>query len=720
MVLSVGFPFAMVGPRAVGGAEVVLSEIERGLSGLGFRSVVVAREGSTPAGQLYATPVPAGEIDDAVRAQVETAQQANIDRALAEHPIALVHLHGLDFQRYRFPADLPVIVTLHLPPAWYPEAIWHLPAGYQLICVSETQRAACPESARSQIEVIGNGVPLPDRTSLRLDGGRYALMLSRICPEKNLHTGFEAARLAGVSAILGGEVFPYREHLRYFAEEIEPRLTAPVREHTPRSRSSLPAADARFLGPVTGHAKVRLLSRAACLLLPSLAPETSSLVAMEALAAGVPVVAVASGAVPEIVEHGRTGLLVSAAGDVAAHLATALRQSASLDRLLCRQTAEARFSVEKMLEAYAALYRRLARPHPMQTKAPAQVPSSVRNVERSDAEPRHEVKTMLLPGIDALESLQSAWEELWQADPTATPFQHPAWLLPWARQFGPDGVVQTIEQRDGRGRLLGLLPLFSYQEPLDGTHKTLLLGTGTTDYLGGTFGPADATFLAGQALTHSSEVLPTNSRLEFLQLRSDSPLLQAGASLSKLHESLAEPCAVLATAPALPPKVGANVRRYRRRAEAQGVLNFAVASNPSQVAIFFDELVNLHSERWQARQETGVLSDPRVVQHHLEAMPALLAAGLLQLFRLRCGQVTVAVLYALGDSRERPIRRLHLYLIGIDIRRIDISPGTLILHSVLEYARQHGFAELDLLRGGERYKELWGALSTPTYALRSD
>ncbi len=710
----------------MGGAEVVLSEIEAALPTLGFRSVVVAREGSAPVGTLYATPAPAGEIDDAARLLAEAAHQANIDRALEEHPVSVVHMHGLDFHRYRFPAGMPVIVTVHLPPGWYPDLIWHLPPSYHLVCVSETQKSACPASAQQRMEVIGNGVPMPDRADLRPEG-RYALMLARICPEKNLHTGFEAARLAGVPTILAGEVFPYPDHLRYFAEEIRPRLTAPNRTHADRRREAHPAADARFLGAVTGAAKSRLLRRAACLLLPSLAPETSSLVAMEALAAGVPVVAVASGAIPEIVDSGRTGLLVPPDGDVAANLASALREVRTLDRALCRSMAEARFSVTKMLGTYAALYRRLARPRSVESIRVTENNRSPDGKKNAAAEPDRNVHgkvdkephTTLLIGIEALEGLQTAWAELWRADPTATPFQHPAWLLSWARQFGPDGVVQAVQQRDDKGRLLGLLPLFAYRDPSQGTHKLLLLGTGTTDYLGGVFQPIPASSLAEAALRFALTEIPAWNRLDLPQLRIDSPLLEAGRGMGSLASSEAESCAIVFVEQALPGKVDANIRRYRRRAEIEGPLLFTVASGQAEAEEFFEELVRLHRERWETRQEAGVLNDPRVLEHHREALPPLLEAGLLRLFRLRCGEGTVAVLYALADPVDRPLRRLYLYLIGIDMRRSHLSPGTLILHAVWEYARKQGFAQLDLLRGGERYKEFWGAVPSSTHALHA-
>ncbi len=721
-ILSIGFPFAVVGETAVGGAEVVLSEIEAALPGMGFRSVVVARAGSQPRGTLYATEVAPGEIDDSLRAEVEAAHQTNIDRALAEHPIALVHMHGLDFGRYRLPVGLPVVVTLHLPPNWYPETVWDVPANYSLVCVSATQRQTVPLHARDRVQVISNGVPLPERGSLR-PGGRYALMLSRICPEKNLHAGFDAAGLAGLPALLAGEVFPYRDHLRYFAEEIQPRLTAPATGHMHRNRNETSAPDARFLGPVTGVAKARLLSRAACLLLPSLAPETSSLVAMEALAAGVPVVAVASGAVPEIVESGRTGLLVPPAGDITGNLAAALRQVPSLSRDLCREAAEARFSLADMLKAYAALYRQLALPDPKPLVDPSRQPTAPDAAKLAPSAvlfPAVHLVTSVVRSLPALEALAIDWAGLWAADPAATPFQHPAWLLPWARQFGPDGAVQAVMQRDEQGPLLGLLPLFLYTETATHNRKLLLLGTGTTDYLGGIFHPSAAGSAGAAALRFVMERMPDWDSLDFLQLPGGSPLLAASADLPGMKRGPAEPCAAVDADRPLPAKVGANVRRYRRRAEARGALTCTVAATAEEAAASFDSLVLLHRERWQASDEPGVLEDPRVRKHHREALPALLSAGLLRLFRLACGPDTLAILYALADPPQRPRRRLYLYLIGINVHCGELSPGTLILHEVWAYARREGFAHVDLLRGGETYKHLWGAVPETTFALHTE
>jgi glycosyltransferase involved in cell wall biosynthesis len=66
----------------------------------------------------------------------------------------------------------------------------------------------------------------------------------------------------------------------------------------------------RFHGPFAEGEQPRVLSAIDLLVLPSVWWENSPLTVLEALAAGIPVVASAIGGLPEIVAHGDTGLLV--------------------------------------------------------------------------------------------------------------------------------------------------------------------------------------------------------------------------------------------------------------------------------------------------------------------------------------------------------------------------------------------------------------------------
>ena len=142
-----------------------------------------------------------------------------------------------------------------------------------------------------------------------------------------------------ISVLLGGQVFPYAEHEDYWRTSIEPLLTE---------------GQHRFLGPLGFLRKRRLLNAARCLVSASVAPETSSLVAMEALACGTPVVAVNTGALSEIIEDGVTGFLVRNATEMAAAMRAAPQLSPEAAGM--RSTALlGRCHVEPLCRAYADL-----------------------------------------------------------------------------------------------------------------------------------------------------------------------------------------------------------------------------------------------------------------------------------------------------------------------------------------------------------------------------
>ena len=92
-------------------------------------------------------------------------------------------------------------------------------------------------------------------------------------------------------------------------------------------------------------------------MIPSIVSETSSLVAMEAMACGTPVIAFRAGALPDIIDHGQTGFLVS---DVAG-MSRALKDVDDLNPETCRKVARARFSARTMTARYLRVYQSLVR-----------------------------------------------------------------------------------------------------------------------------------------------------------------------------------------------------------------------------------------------------------------------------------------------------------------------------------------------------------------------
>lgn len=337
-VLSVAFPFAPVTADPVGGAEQVLAQLDRRLVELGHASVVIAAAGSRVRGHLV--PLPA--IADALNAEACIRQHACVREAivctLAGRRFDLVHCHGVDFADYLPPIGVPVLVTLHLPLAAYPDAALRpaRPLTFRLPVSAEQARDA-PAGVRL-LPPISNGVadnPFAGRVRKR----DFALALGRICPEKGFDDAVRAARAAGIALRIAGMVFPWPAHLRYARDVLAPLLDE---SH-------------RLVGPVAGLRKQWLLASARCLLLASHARETSSLVAMEALAAGTPVIAYARGALPGLIEDGVTGFIV----DDVAGMATAIRCIGAIDPTACLRAAHRRCRLARTLAAYLALYARL-------------------------------------------------------------------------------------------------------------------------------------------------------------------------------------------------------------------------------------------------------------------------------------------------------------------------------------------------------------------------
>lgn len=338
-VLNVAYPFAEVGPSAVGGAEQVLAGLDAALTSAGHRSLVLACQGSAVTGDLISVDVPKGTITDRVRHAVARVYRDRILAILARHAVDVVHFHGVDCADY-LPLDGPAtIVTLHLSHHEYPAWLLAPETRVHLTCVSEDQRARLPPDV-TVAAVIANGVDLQRIYPEATPRGGYAACLARICPEKGLDVALRAAHRADVDLRIAGRVFPYPSHQQYFASSIRPHLDE----------------RRRLVGPASGEEKRSFLANADCLIVPSQVDETSSLVTMEALAAGTPVIVSTRGALPSLVEPGVTGFIAPNEADIV----QALERIGTLQRARCRASAETRFDSRRTSAEYLALYGRVA------------------------------------------------------------------------------------------------------------------------------------------------------------------------------------------------------------------------------------------------------------------------------------------------------------------------------------------------------------------------
>ena len=335
-IISVAYPLAPVRRDAVGGAEQIVSLIDRGLVSRGHRSIVIACQGSSVAGELLETPRVHGCLNHAERGRMTRHYRDVLDAAVSHRQIDVVHLHGHDFDAYLPAPGVPVLATLHLPPELIVADLERLrrPATW-INGVSEVHHARLPQTP-SMLPPIENGIELDDLPR-HVRRREFVLALGRICPEKGFHLAIDAARLARMPLVLGGMVFSYEVHQRYFEREVLPRFDR----------------DRRFVGALSITKRRRLLNSARCVVIPSLVEETSSLVAMEAMACGTPVIAFATGALPSMVEDGVTGFIVRTVEE----MADAIHRVHTISSDICQARARTRFSVDRMVEQYLERYR---------------------------------------------------------------------------------------------------------------------------------------------------------------------------------------------------------------------------------------------------------------------------------------------------------------------------------------------------------------------------
>jgi CelD/BcsL family acetyltransferase involved in cellulose biosynthesis len=304
--------------------------------------------------------------------------------------------------------------------------------------------------------------------------------------------------------------------------------------------------------------------------------------------------------------------------------------------------------------------------------------------------------------IDDLDALEPDWRDLWRRTPTTTPFQSPAWLIPWWREFAPGPLCAGAVFRDGR--LVALFPFYAEQTAIG--VRLLPLGVSLSDYLDILIDPGWPA--AGRALAAFVQGGAWSSCC-FVELPPD-----AGAALLPTpkncddHIERHSACPVIALrgerdlTGCVPARRRRQLRRARTAAERLGELRIERSETESER--FLTTLFALHEARWRERGESGVLADPKVRRFHQAALPRLAAADLARCYTLTLNGRAVAVYYGLRDGA-----RAYAYLGGFDPAFEEASPGAILIGHAIAEAIDEGAREFHFLRGREAYKYSWGA-----------
>jgi glycosyltransferase involved in cell wall biosynthesis len=204
-----------------------------------------------------------------------------------------------------------------------------------LVSISDAQRRPLPWA--NWQATIHHGLPRNLYTFHPRSQG-YLAFLGRISPEKRPDHAIEIAKRTGLPLRIAAKVDPADQ--QYYRTEIEPLLDHPLIE---------------FIGEISDAEKNEFVGNAMALVCPYDWPEPFGLVLIEALACGTPVLAYRRGSIPEVIDHGTTGLVC----ETLSEMVEAVGRVSLIDRHRCRVMFEERFTADRMARDYVALYERI-------------------------------------------------------------------------------------------------------------------------------------------------------------------------------------------------------------------------------------------------------------------------------------------------------------------------------------------------------------------------
>lgn len=341
----------------IGGAQVLVADLARGLAARGHGVTLAAAEGSRLSGVRIAPlgidsevlrpatfmPTGAGRADDVL----QTRAFARVRRWIDEHAgeIDVVHAHAYDAPAFDLLAGVPrpVVHTLHLPPldGAVVRAARHASEA-TMVTVSQANARAWRAAGVPVVHVVHNGVAL-DEIKVGITRGAQAVCAGRVSPEKGVHIAIAVARRAGRPLVIVGGSYDRS----YFSAAVAPYVRS-----APEWLPGDPVSGAIHIGHRPRREVHEILAGSTVLLMPVLWDEPFGLVALESLAAGTPVAGYRRGGLPEIVDESCGELVAS--GDEAA-LAGAISRVATRLPDACRKRAE-RFSLAAMVSRYEAVY----------------------------------------------------------------------------------------------------------------------------------------------------------------------------------------------------------------------------------------------------------------------------------------------------------------------------------------------------------------------------
>ena len=333
-IAQIAPPWYPIPPKGYGGIELIVSQLADGLAENGHDVVVYASLDSKSKAKVKGIfkKAPSAQIGQ-VYPDVLHVLNAYRDA----HQFDIIHDHsGLIGPVVGSFVDKPVLFTLHGPATDNAKRLFKLIGkGVYFNSISKYQQKCFGDM--NWVGTVYNSIDT-NAYSLCAQKDGYLLFLGRMNKEKGADVAVNVARRLNKKLVMVTKITEKQEK-EYFERNVEPLLNK----------------DIVLMGEVDIKTKARLYAQASCTLFPIQWPEPFGLVMIESMATGTPVVAMRDGAVPEVIDDGKTGFIVGSEDEMVERV----KEVGEISPEACRLSVEERFSQNRMVADYEKIYQKI-------------------------------------------------------------------------------------------------------------------------------------------------------------------------------------------------------------------------------------------------------------------------------------------------------------------------------------------------------------------------
>lgn len=316
---------------------------------------------------------------------LEYAKNLGVD-ILHDHPGLFIGSSEEFFKRYT-QLDFPLVTTLHNNVQEHERPKYERIAALQdagvelhFVAISDSHKKHYEANTDITIDTyIHNGIAI-EHLPFQEEKQDYLFWIGRICSDKGTDRAIKIAQETGKPLVIAGPV--HGDNRPFYETEVEPHITRylsgteteqkeqmdTLMQQLAQGEEIAKPGEIVYIGSVDDFQKGMLYKNAESVLVPNRWDEPFGLVMAEGMATGTPVIGTDTGSIPELIQNGITGYVISGGKgtddpsieeSIISNMSYATLNAPDLNPHRIREYAQTHFSKETMAQNYLSYYKEL-------------------------------------------------------------------------------------------------------------------------------------------------------------------------------------------------------------------------------------------------------------------------------------------------------------------------------------------------------------------------